>query len=290
MKTQADDLDALVASNQRERSRETKFIAVTSGKGGVGKSTLSSNLSYALWQQGYKVGVMDADIGLANLDVMFGVRAKQNILHVLKGQAHVDDVVVEIEKGLYLIPGESGEEILKYSGELMIDSFLEENSIIDGLDFVIIDTGAGIGESIQMFLSAADEAIVVTVPEPAAITDAYATVKITAKTKPRVFMVMNMVRNKKEADAIFDKLKKVAIANIGADLDLRLLGKVNKDSGIAKSTKQREIFVKERPETLVADDIAVLARNLVAGTEHKMLENSSDKKFGRFFKKIFQQF
>ena len=199
---QAEKLEELVSASSKKsvkKSKKTRFIAITSGKGGVGKSTISSNLAYCLSQKGINVGIFDADIGLANLDVMFNVKIKKNILHVLKGEASVADILIPITRNLILIPGESGDEILKYSDMALFERFMEEAQVLDKLDVMIIDTGAGIGEHIQMFLNAADDVIVVTVPDPAAITDAYATIKTIATLRNDVSMIMNQVKSEKEA-------------------------------------------------------------------------------------------
>ncbi|MDE7173872.1 MAG: P-loop NTPase [Helicobacter sp.] len=117
---QARKLEELVSESEQERQVATRLVAITSGKGGVGKSTLSSNLAYTLYRLGFRVGVFDADIGLANLDVMFGIKSDKNLLHVLRGECTLSDIIVTIEpEGLFLIPGESGAEILKYNGALI---------------------------------------------------------------------------------------------------------------------------------------------------------------------------
>ena len=238
---QAQKLEELVATNASAKSKKTRFVAITSGKGGVGKSTISSNLAYVLSQGGLNVGIFDADIGLANLDVMFNVKIKKNILHVLKGEATVSDILIPITRNLILIPGESGDEILKYSDMALFERFMEEAQILDKLDVMIIDTGAGIGEHIQMFLNSADDVIVVTVPDPAAITDAYATIKTIATLRDDVSMIMNQVKNAKEAEAVFGKIKKVAFANIGSNLKLDLIGKINADIKVSSSVKKRSL-------------------------------------------------
>ncbi|CAE10672.1 MinD/ParA family protein [Wolinella succinogenes] len=289
MKNQAQKLEELMKEKETPKNSNTKFLAITSGKGGVGKSTISANLAYTLWSLGFRVGILDADIGLANLDVMFGVKSDKNLLHVLKGECKLEEIIIAIEEGLYLIPGESGAEILKYSGELMFERFMEETALLDSLDFVVVDTGAGIGEHIQAFLNSSDEVIVVTVPDPAAITDAYATIKVTARQKKRIFMLMNMVKNEKEASGIFEKIKKVADQNIGNGLRLELLGKLEQDGAVARATKTRTIFAKEQPNAPASLELQNIARSVANKVERKVLVNE-DKRFGRFFKRILGHF
>lgn len=285
---QAHKLEELVSKSE-QRNVATRLIAITSGKGGVGKSTISSNLAYTLYRLGFKVGVFDADIGLANLDVMFGVKSSKNLLNVLRGECSLSDIIVTIEpEGLFLIPGESGAEILKYNGNLIFERLVDETAFLDSLDFVIIDTGAGLGEHTQAFLNAADEVIVVTIPDPAALTDAYATIKLCACSKKQIFMILNLVKNQKEAQGIFDKIHKVASQNIN-NLDLELLGAIASDSIVSKSVKNRHLFAMQSPHSAPAAELENIARALAEKLERKVL-TKEDGRFGRFLQKILQQF
>lgn len=290
MKHQATKLEALVSQNTHKKSKKTRFIAVTSGKGGVGKSTISSNMAFLLARSGLKVGIFDADIGLANLDVMFNVKVKKNILHVLKGEANVSDIVIPITNNLILIPGESGEEILKYADNNLFERFMQEAEALDDLDVLIIDTGAGIGDHIQLFLNAADDVIVVTVPDPAAITDAYATIKITSRLRNDIQVVMNQVRNEKEAVGVFEKIKKVARTNIGEQLNLELLGKINADQKVSLSIKQRALVTNEFPSTQAARDMEQLARNVAKKLERNVLVSSNESGLSGLFKRLIEHF
>jgi flagellar biosynthesis protein FlhG len=272
------------------RAKKTRFIAITSGKGGVGKSTISSNLAYILASAGVKVGIFDADIGLANLDVMFNVSVDKNILHLLKGEATLEEILIHVTKNLVLIPGESGEEILHYSDSEIFEQFMREAEALNDLDVLIIDTGAGISKNTQLFLQAADDVVVVTVPDPAAITDAYATVKVVARERNDMYLLLNQVSSEQEAHSIFERIHKVAINNIRDDLALSYLGKINADLKVSSAVKRRALFSEAFPSSVPSRDIRAIAKVLVQKLERQVYVRPKESGLAGLFKRLREQF
>ena len=268
----------------------TKFIAVTSGKGGVGKSTFSSNMAYLLSSFGYKVALFDADIGLANLDIMFNVQIKKNILHLLKNEAALEDILIQINDNLYLIPGDSGEELLKYTNKDILENIFEYPTVLDEIDYMIIDTGAGIGQHTTNFLEIADEVIVLTIPDPAAITDAYATIKVCSKFKDRVYMAINMTRNQGEGRIIYEKIEKVASQNIRKDFSLEFLGSLMNSNIIKKSVQERMIFAKEYSASSANINLINILKDFIFKIENKKVNFDIDRSFKGFLTRLVERF
>lgn len=282
MKNQATELYELV--EQQKNKKTTEIIAITSGKGGVGKSSISANLSYALCKMGYKVAIFDADIGLANLDLIFGVKAHKTILNVLKGESKLKDIIIPIENGLSLIPGDSGDEILNYISEDSVARLIHESEVLHDIDFLIIDTGAGIGGITQKFLDACDTLIVVTMPDPSAITDAYAAIKVNAKTRNQIYMVLNMVKSFKEAENVFLRMKQIAQKNM-EKLNLELLGYVPLSSSVASATRGRTLFARVDPSDSASLQIKSIAYKILQKRERKVLRKEGSS-FGGFFQRL----
>ena len=285
MHNQAHELQSLIQSQDKRNFSDTKFLAITSGKGGVGKSTISANLAYCLWRMGKRVAVFDADIGLANLDLIFGVKTQKNILHALRGEVSFQEIIHPIEEGLYLIPGDNGDEILKYANSGVFERFVEESDILNSIDYMIIDTGAGIGGVTQGFLNASDALLVVTMPDPSALTDAYATIKLNAKTKSEIFLLLNMVKNQKEAQLVFERLSTIAQKNI-PQLKLTNLGYIEQSPVVAKAVRSRELFTKVEPLSASSAQIEALTQQLLANLEQNMLTPTPKRHFADFFKKM----
>jgi flagellar biosynthesis protein FlhG len=290
--TQASRLQQILnlSPSSTDDTPRTKIIAISSGKGGVGKSTITANMAYQLSEMGYKTGVFDADIGLANLDIIFNVKVNKTLLHVLRGEATLKEIVTPINDNLLLIPGESGDEIFSYNNEEIMARFAKEATFLNDLDFLLIDTGAGIGKNVQIFLQEADEIVVVTIPDPSAITDAYAMIKVTNTFHPDINLLLNMTRNDKEGRLIFDKIKKVADNNIATPPDLHYLGTISQDPLISRSSKYRLLFAKEYPGNLCSYELSLITRTLLEKMEHKVLLPPQRNSFAVFIKKVLDRF
>ena len=286
---QASKLRTLLQNSSQKPNPNTHVIAITSGKGGVGKCTISANMANILAKNGRKTVLFDADIGLANLDVLLNVRTSKNLLDVLKGECEFGDIIVEVKQNLYLVPGESGADIFKFNDRFLLDKFMSDAAILNEADFLIIDTGAGIGPSTQTFLGASDEVIVVTTPDPAAITDAYAVIKTSCNEKKRIFMIINFAKNEDEARKIFNTIKSVAKRNIDG-LELELLGFIVRDSVVSRSIKNRTLFSDEAPNTLPSTGLKAATSNLLYAMEQKVLDGGNDHSFVGFFKRLAEKF
>lgn len=286
--TQAGKLQEIMNTERKVRNPNTKFIAFTSGKGGVGKSTLSANTAYMLSSMGYKTALFDADIGLANLDVLLGVKTNKNILHVLKREASLKDIIVHVDSNLMLIPGDSGSEIFQFGTDAVFEEFCEESKLLDDLDFMVIDTGAGIGTNVLNFVQASDMAIVVTTPDPTAIVDAFAMIKTIGEHRSFVYVVLNMVQNSKEAEKVFNKIKMVAKKST-PKLELELIGYLEKSVDVQKSVKQRFLFAKNYPLSSCTGDIERIVSAICDRMERKMLHADKASSLSSFFKKLMRQ-
>ena len=259
-----------------------RIIAVTSGKGGVGKSNLTVNLALAFLAEGKKVLVIDADLGMANVDVLLGSSSKYNLLHLLDEDVVLDDVILKGPYGLRYISGGSG---MEQAGDFTPAerTLLEEKLRGCGemADIILIDTGAGIGRNVLDFILAADEVLLVTTPEPTAMTDAYAVMKAYSMyaAKPNMRLVVNRVYDEAEGLEVAEKLRKTAERFLHMKIDS--LGAIYEDRNVIQAVRQQKPILAAYPDSLAAKCIKAIARATLYG--EKVFIKKGWKSFLQYF-------
>lgn len=256
--TQAQQAEAKVSAPQ------TRVIAVTSGKGGVGKTNFTINMALALAQKGQRVMILDADLGLANVDVVLGLNPQYTLYHVLKGETTIRNAVSISPQGIMVIAGGSGVQELANLPKKKLQKFIRQMEELEGMaDILLIDTGAGLTKNVMSFVRAADEVVVICTPEPTAITDAYGMVKTLYHMKPQsmVHLVVNRVENQEEAEITANKLTTVAERFL--QFPITRLGFILDDQVVSKSVKGQEPFILKYPNSLAAECIRGLAGQLL---------------------------
>jgi flagellar biosynthesis protein FlhG len=256
--------DQASSLRRMNQSRLIKVIAVTGGKGGVGKTNVTLNTAISLAQQGKRVMVLDADLGLANVDVLLGLRVEKNLSHVLSGECTLDEVLVEGPYGIKIAPATSGSQSMteltpiEHAG--LIRAFSELQSQIDVL---IVDTAAGISDMVLSFSKASQDIMMVVCDEPTSLTDAYALIKILNKEHGvfRFKIVANMVRSMREGDELFSKLTKVT--NRFLDVALELVAVIPFDENVRKSVRKQKAIVEAFPTSPAAMAIRKLAKKAI---------------------------
>lgn len=263
----------------------TRIIAVTSGKGGVGKTNLTVNLSLALAKLGKRILLFDADLGLSNVDVIMGTTPRYTLTHILRGQKDLKDIVFTC-RGIKIIAGGSGSRELCDLQEWQLQRFLEEIEQLQGIsDLVMIDTGAGISRQVLGFVLAATDVIVVTTPEPTAITDAYALLKVIASNNNNtvVRLVVNRVINGEEARQVTDKL--CATADRFLNIKVQKFGYIVEDPLISQAVRNQEPFISAHPKSPAALCVERLAERLLMHEEKTALDDIKG-----FFQRMFRLF
>ncbi len=225
-----------------------RTIAITSGKGGVGKTNLTVNLAIALAQQTYSVVVFDADFSLANLDIVFGVKAEHTLADMINQGLSLTDVLVRGPHGVRIVAGGSGiDELMRLNDEQLNRFFIEFNKLQGVTDYLIFDTAAGLGEDIMRFNEAADEIILVTTPDPASAMDAYAVAKLIYKRNPDAYIrvLINMADYEVQALHVFEKLEHIAKKFL--DKELHYAGYIPYDSRVTECIRKREPYILSAP-------------------------------------------
>ncbi len=248
---------------RREQQRFTRVFSVTSGKGGVGKTAIVANLAMVLAKQGKKVLVIDADLGLANIDVVLGLAPRYNLNHFFSGEQTLRGIIVEGPWGVRILPAGSGIQRFTHLDAVMKMRFLEELDTLHGeFDVVLVDTEAGISENVTYFNVAAQDILVVTTPDPTAITDAYALMKLlsTSFDQKRFYLVVNFAGSRDEGLEVFQKL--TMVSNRYLDISIDYLGCIAADKRMPEAIRRQKTVVELFPGGKAATALESLACSL----------------------------
>ena len=254
-------LDQAAGLRKVSNPRPVRVIAVASGKGGVGKTNVSVNLALAMVDEGKKVMLMDADLGLANVDIMLGLRPEYNLSHVINGERTLEEVIVDGPNGLRIVPAASGTknmtELTPAQHAGMIQAFSE---VGHDLDVLIVDTAAGVADSVVSFSRAAQEVIIVVCDEPTSITDAYALIKILNRDYgiQRFRVLSNMAHSVQEGRELFSKMVKVTDRFLDVTLDF--MGTVPYDEYLRKALQKQKAVIEAYPRSKSAMAFKNLAK------------------------------
>jgi flagellar biosynthesis protein FlhG len=263
---------------------KARVITVTSGKGGVGKTNLSVNMALAFARLGRKVVVMDADLGLANVNVMLNMIPKYNLYHVIKKQKTIREILVETEYGISIVAGASGFSQIANMGEEDRRDFISELDSLSNADIIIIDTSAGVSSNVLDFIAAADDAVIITTPEPTAITDAYGIIKIIATEYDSVNMglklVVNRAKGAAQAKSVADRM--INIAGQFLNLKLDYLGFIYDDVSVSHAVLRQKPFMVVDPKCKAS----ICVQHIVERMDRNKPGETGG--FGAMFKRLFK--
>jgi flagellar biosynthesis protein FlhG len=242
-------------------SSPVQVIAVTGGKGGVGKSNVALNLGMALCERGRRTVLLDADLGLANIDVLLGLSSKQTLENVLDGDCDLTEVMVQGPMGLKIVPASSGtQQMVNLSSQQHAGLIHAFSDVADQMDVLIVDTAAGIADDVVSFVRASNEVLVVVTDEPTSITDAYALIKLLNRDHGmyRFRVVANMVKTQQDGRNVFAKLTKVTDRFL--DVALQYVGSIPFDDSVKKSVQKQKPVLEAYPRSKAAVALRALAQ------------------------------
>lgn len=242
-----------------------RVITVTSGKGGVGKTNISVNLAVQLAREGHRPCVFDADLGLANINILLGIRPEFDLEDVINGEKNLSDIIIQDSSGIAIIPGGTGVEKLTGLQGDHLSRLITSFSCLEGYDILIFDTSAGISREVLSFCMAAEEVLLVIIPEPTSLTDGYSLLKVLSLNGYRnpVKVVVNQAKHERFAQAIFEKFRETVRKYL--PLDILYIGSLPLDEGVAEAVARQRPFVTLYPNGRAAGAIGRLAQNLLDG-------------------------
>lgn len=266
-KDQAGTLRAMttpIAQPPRSPQTATRVFSITSGKGGVGKTAVVANMAVLLARMGKRVLILDADLGLANIDVVFGLAPGHNLNHFFSGEQGLEAILTDGPEGIKILPAGSGvQRFTRLDSEQKLRLLEALDTMNNDFDFVLIDTEAGISENVTYFNTAAQEILVVTTPEPTAITDAYALMKLLSNQyhEKHFNLIVNFIKNEEEALDVYRKL--TMVANRYLDISIDYIGSIPRDKLMVDAIRKQRVLVQLYPESKTASAFEALARTIV---------------------------
>lgn len=243
--------------------KRTTVVSVSSGKGGVGKTTLVANLAFRYSQMGKKVLIFDGDMGMANVDIFFGVRPTGHLYDVVQGDKTLSDILTEVSPKIFLIPGGSGiselQNLNHFRRRALVDNV---NQLPHDFDIMLIDTSPGLGENVLYFNSAAETKLIVLTPDPSSLADAYALIKVLNKKfkETHFSLICNQVKNEVDGLRLYQKFSDVVgrFLNVGLDY----IGSVPQDPVLRMNNQMQRLVTKHEPQSISAQAISQVASRL----------------------------
>lgn len=269
-------------------SKRAKVYTVTSGKGGVGKTNITVNLAIALSQKGYRVVIIDADLGLSNIDVVFGIVPKYTLLDSINSEKGILDILCDGPNNIKFISGGSGVQELINLDQNSLDAFMANMSLLDHIaDYILIDTGAGLSHTVMNFVLAAEEVILVVTPEPTSITDAYALVKTVSNTTKdcKISVLINRADNENEAKSVYNNFSMVSERFLG--MKIGSLGYLPFDQSFTKSVKMQRPYLLNYPKSAASKLINEIADLLIQKETNQSIVQPGIKGFINRFVGLF---
>ena len=282
---QAQKLRDIVGDVSSEQ-HDARIITVSSGKGGVGKTNFTVNLGIALAKMGKKITIIDADLGLANVDVMFGIVTKYNLSNVIKGEITVQDSIVKGPYDINIISGGSGIMDLIDLESNQLEKLIHSLSYFNTIsDYILIDTGAGLSKSVLSFVDAASDIIVVITPDPTSITDAYALIKnIVKDDQKRIKLIINRVDSNEEGDEVFNKLEQAVTKFLSREIEN--LGYIFEDANLKRAVRKQIPLMEAYPRAIASKGIENIAYNLENNNRYAKTNHSFKSFLSKLMNKI----
>ena len=240
-------------TKNKNNDSKTRIVTITSGKGGVGKSTFTANIAYLLSKRGFKIAVIDADIGLANMQVLFDLKPRYTLFDYIEGRNTITEIITQTSyKNISLIAGKSGYQYANLKNSLVLTRVVNDLKSLNNYDIILIDTGAGLNDYVQEFLLISDNILALTTTDPSALTDVYALMKMLSLKKEKLLICFNHTKNYKIGETIANSLVNLAKKNrLNKNFMVEYIGNVSSSSNISTTSRLRKLFVHE----FINDDI-----------------------------------